>query len=74
MIRKGDNLENSKKILNTIQDDVKWLLYNYELEQCEITKSVEDGREWDYILKIRVGEPKPLARLTMQAFLVDSKR
>ena len=39
-----------------IYDDVGHLFHYFELDKCEISKSVEPDREWDYILKLRMGK------------------
>ena len=38
-----------------IHDDVNSLFHHWELGDCQITKSVEPDREWDYVLKLKMG-------------------
>ena len=37
-----------------IREDLDWLFILYEVDKCEITKSVDPDREWNYVLKLKM--------------------
>ena len=49
---------NEQQCKKMVLDDIDWLFYFYEMGKVDVKKSVDPDREWDYILKLRMGGRK----------------
>lgn len=36
-----------------VQENIDWLFEHYDLMRLELTKSVENDREWDLVIKLK---------------------